>query len=27
MESAPNQPTAEDIADLVVKRLVEGGGI
>ena len=27
MESAPNQPTAEEIADLVVKRLVEGGGI
>jgi hypothetical protein len=27
MESAPHRPTAEEIADLVVKRLVEGGGI
>lgn len=27
MESAPNRPTAEEIAGLVVKRLVEGGGI
>lgn len=27
MESAPNRPTAEEIADLVVNRLVQGGGI
>ena len=27
MESASNRPSAEEIADLVVKRLVEGGGI
>jgi len=26
-KTAPNRPTTEDIADLVVQRLVEGGGI